>query len=187
MPRLDAIRAVRDAADDAALIATTGMIGRELFTLGHRPNQLYVVGSMGCAAGLGLGVHQGDERKHRVVVIDGDGAALMKLGTMATIGHYGPARFVHVVVDNEAHDSTGGQATVSPTTDFGAVAAACGYRHVRRVDDAAAVEAAVRDLSALDGPNLVHVKVQPGSAPNLGRPTLRPDQVKDQFMDWLSR
>ncbi len=187
MPRLEAIRAVRDAADGAALIATTGMIGRELFSLGHRPNQLYVVGSMGCAAGLALGVLLGGNGKHRVVVIDGDGAALMKLGTMATIGHYAPARFVHVVVDNEAHDSTGGQATVSPTTDFAAVAAACSYRHVRRVDDLAALEGAVRDLSALDGPNLIHVKVQPGSAPNLGRPTLRPDQVKDQFMGWLSR
>ncbi len=92
MPRLDAIRIVHDAVgDDTALLGTTGKIGRELYTLGHRPNQLYVVGSMGCASGIALGVHLGADGRRPVVVLDGDGAALMKMGTLATIGYGGSA------------------------------------------------------------------------------------------------
>ena len=93
MPRIDAIRIVRDVVgENAALLGTTGKIGRELYTLGHRPNQLYVVGSMGCASGVALGVHLGSEGRRRVVVLDGDGAALMKMGTLATIGASRPAQ-----------------------------------------------------------------------------------------------
>ena len=188
MARLDAIRIVREAAgEDTALLGTTGRIGRELFTLGHRPNQLYVVGSMGCASGIALGVHLGAEGRRPVVVLDGDGAALMKMGTLATIGTAAPRRFVHVIVDNEAHESTGGQATVSGGIDFATIAAGCGYRNVWRADTPEALEAAVADAIACEGPNLVHVKVAIGSAADLGRPALTPVEVKQQFMAWFAR
>ncbi len=186
MPRIEAIRIVRDTAGDgAALIGTTGKIGRELYTLGHRPNQFYVVGAMGTASGIGLGMHLGGRGSRNVVVLDGDGAALMKLGTLATIGYSQPARFLHVIIDNEAHESTGGQATVSSGIDFATIAAGCGYRNIWRVDTADALEAAVTEGMNTTGPNLVHVKVALGSAPELGRPAHAPAEVREQFMSWF--
>jgi phosphonopyruvate decarboxylase len=188
MPRLEAIRIVRDAlGDEVALLGTTGKIGRELYTLGHRPNQLYVVGSMGCASGMALGVHLGADGRRPVAVLDGDGAALMKMGTLATIGTAAPRRFVHVIIDNEAHESTGGQATVSGGIDFATIAAGCGYRNVWRADTPQALEAAVAEAVDREGPNLVHVKVAIGSSDDLGRPGLAPVDVKEQFMTWFAR
>ncbi len=187
MSRIEAIEVVRDAAGgDAAIIGTTGKIGRELYSIGDRSNQLYVVGSMGCASGIGLGVHLGSGRRQPVVVLDGDGAALMKMGTLATIGYYAPSRFVHVIIDNEAHESTGGQATVSSGIDFATVAAGCGYRNTWRVDSPEALAQAVDEAGRLEGPNLVHVKVAVGSAADLGRPGLPPTTVKERFMAWLA-
>ena len=113
------------AAGAAAVVATTGKAGRELFTIADRPQHIYQVGSMGCASAMGLGVALNTQRP--VVVLDGDGAALMKMGVLATIGAQAPANLVHVVLDNGVHDSTGGQATVSPIVDFADVALACGY------------------------------------------------------------
>src|SRR5262249_35869177 len=109
----------------AAVIATTGKCGRELFTLADRPQHLYQVGSMGGASGMGVGVALNVSRP--VVVLDGDAAALMKLGSFATIGAYAPAGLIHIVLDNGVHDSTGGQPTV--LVGFAGGALACGYRH----------------------------------------------------------
>lgn len=187
MPRIEAINILRDAfGSDTALLGTTGKIGRELYSLGHRSNQLYVVGSMGCASGVALGVHLGSSGRRKVVVLDGDGAALMKMGTLATIGTAAPRNFVHVIIDNEAHESTGGQATVSGGIDFGMIAAGCGYRSIWRADTPDALVDAARDVAQSEGPALIHVKVAIGSPPDLGRPGLTPVQVKDEFMSWFA-
>ena len=119
-------------SDDAGVIASTGKSGRELFTLADREQHLYQVGSMGCAAGMGLGVALNNSRP--VVVLDGDGAALMKMGTIATVGAYAPRNLVHVVLDNGVHDSTGGQSTVSANVEFADIAAACGYASAAKCD-----------------------------------------------------
>ena len=118
-------RLVQAGAGDAAIVATTGKCGRELFTLGDRAQQIYLVGSMGCASAVGLGLALNVDRP--VIVLDGDGAALMKMGNTATIGAYAPRNLVHIVLDNGVHDFTGGQGTVSPGVDFAGVAQACGY------------------------------------------------------------
>jgi len=185
MTRTEAIQLVREEiSDEDAVVASTGKIGRELFTIGDRENQLYVVGSMGCASGLGFGI-QYLKPKQRVIVLDGDGAALMKMGTLATIGHYQPSKFIHIILDNEAHDSTGGQYTVSSSVDFCTVAAACGYQQCYRADKKPDVISAVNSSKSLPGPSLIHVKVAPGSDPQLGRPTVQPVQVKERFMRFL--
>ena len=169
---------------DEALIATTGMTGRELFTIADRENQLYVVGGMGTASGIGFGLaHAMPDQP--TIVLDGDGAALMKLGALATIGHYAPGNLLHIVIDNERHDSTGGQATVASTTNFAAVAAACNYRHAVATDDPAALPAIIRELRAATGPSLLHLKIRPGNPAEIGRPTVTPAQVKERFMDFL--
>jgi len=168
----------------AAVVATTGKCGRELFTLADRPQHLYQVGSMGGASGMALGVALNAPRP--VVVLDGDGAALMKLGSFATIGAYAPPNLIHVVLDNGVHDSTGGQPTVSGTVDFAGVAIACGYRYAASCGTldgfAAAYQAAVRAPK----PALIHARIAPGSMAKLGRPTITPDNVARRFKTFLA-
>lgn len=186
MSRIKSIKIIRETfGDDDAIIATTGKIGRELFTLGDTKNQLYVVGSMGCAAGISFGI-QHVKPNQRVVVLDGDGAVLMKMGTLATIGNNKPARFIHIILDNEAYESTGGQRSVSPTVDFCHIAAACGYNKCYRADTKHDLIHAIYAIKETAGPSLIHVKVSSCSDSSLGRPTLKPFQVKKRFMTFLA-
>ncbi|PZP39658.1 MAG: phosphonopyruvate decarboxylase [Azospirillum brasilense] len=171
--------------EDAAVVATTGKCGRELFTLADREQHLYQVGSMGGASGMGLGIALNSPRP--VVVLDGDGAALMKLGSLATIGAYAPERLVHVILDNGVHDSTGGQATVSASVDFAAVALACGYRFAASCASLDGFEAAFRQALATGGPALIHARIAPGSMAKLGRPTVKPPEVARRFRAFLAR
>lgn len=170
--------------DVTAVIATTGKCGRELFTLADRDQHLYQVGSMGGASGMGLGVALNTSK--RVVVLDGDGAALMKLGTLATIGAQAPANLIHILLDNGVHDSTGGQATVSASVDFAAVALACGYGYAASCDDLAGFERAWREAGAARRPAMIHLRIAPGSMARLGRPTIKPDAVARRFKGFLA-
>lgn len=170
--------------EGAAVVASTGKCGRELFTLADRAQHLYQVGSMGCASGMGLGIAVNVARA--VVVLDGDGAALMKMGTLATIGAQGPDNLIHIILDNGVHDSTGGQATVSASVDFAAVALACGYRRVALTDCLAGFTDAFAAAAETTGPHLIHVRIEPGSIGNLGRPTISPPEVARRFKHFLS-
>ena len=161
------------------MVATTGKCGRELFTLADREQHLYQVGSMGCATGMGLGVALNSPK--RVCVLDGDGAALMKLGAFATIGAYAPGNLLHLVLDNGVHDSTGGQATVSASVDFAAVALACGYSYAASCDDLGGFEQAWRAAETAGGPALIHLRIAPGSMETLGRPPVSPAEVAQRF------
>jgi phosphonopyruvate decarboxylase len=177
-------RFAASAPADAAVVASTGFCGRELFNIADRANHLYQVGSMGCASGMGLGVALNTKRP--VVVLDGDGAMLMKLGALATIGAVAPDNLVHVVLDNGAHESTGGQATVSPNVDFARVAIGCGYRRAIRCDTEAGFERALAEASGVRGPVLVHVRIRPGTIDALPRPTVKPPEVAARFKDFLA-
>jgi len=170
--------------DTTAVIATTGKCGRELFTLADRPQHLYQVGSMGGASAMGLGVALNTDKT--VTVLDGDGALLMKMGNLATIGAYAPSNLVHIVLDNGVHDSTGGQATVSASVDFAAVAIACGYRYAARCRTIEGFDRALRDALVNTKPALLHVHIAPGSLQKLGRPTIGPAQVARRFKGFLA-
>ena len=169
---------------DLPVIATTGKTGRELFTMADREQFLYQVGSMGGASPMALGVALVTRRP--VLVLDGDGAALMKLGSLATIGAYQPPGLVHVLLDNGVHDSTGGQATVSPGVDFSAVALACGYRAAFQCDDAHGFSQALAQALTTAGPVMIHVRITPGSMAKLGRPTIAPHDVARRFRSFLA-
>ena len=185
LTRTEALQVILQALQgDEAIIATTGKTGRELFTVADRPNHLYVVGGMGTASAIGFGVAHSLPRQP-VVVVDGDGAALMKMGSLATIGFYQPENLLHIVLDNEVHDSTGGQQTASPTVRFAEVAAAANYRYGFAIDAGEQVDQAVRELRARQGPSLLHVKIRPGSPEKLGRPTVKPHEVKERFAAFL--
>ncbi len=182
--RFAVLRKIRELAPaQTAVIATTGKCGRELFTLGDRAQHLYQVGSMGCAGAMGLGVALNVSRP--VIVLDGDGAALMKLGAFATIGAQGPENLIHVLLDNGVHDSTGGQATVSANVDFSRVAIACGYRRAFLCDSLAGLAVAVSEAVAGAGPAMIHVRIAPGSIEKLGRPTISPPEVARRFREFL--
>ncbi len=173
--RRDMLTAIQAATGERdILIATTGYTGRELFALGDRANQLYMVGSMGCAISLALGLAIA-RPSHRVIAIDGDGAALMRLGAMTTAGFEKPPNLLHVLLDNGLHESTGGQATVSPGVDFCALAAAAGYPSVAATADPAALGAMIAKRDA--GLAFIHAPIQPGVSAGLPRPTMTPAAV----------
>jgi phosphonopyruvate decarboxylase len=185
MIRTEALAAVLESLNgDEAIIATTGKTGRELFTLADRPNHLYVVGGMGTASAIGFGLAHALPSQP-VVVIDGDGAALMKLGSLATIGFYQPANLLHVILDNESHDSTGGQRTVSSVVRFSELATTANYKRAAAADAPDDVRALIKEFRSEQGPSLLHVKIRPGSPKNLGRPTVKPHEVKERFMNFL--
>ena len=124
--RKDALEIIQNNSKEMdLLIATTGYTGRELYSIGDKPNQFYTVGSMGCASSLALGVAI-SSKKNRVITLDGDGALLMRMGALATIGYYRPKNFLHILINNELHESTGGQSTVSHSIDFCNIAISCG-------------------------------------------------------------
>ena len=121
--------------------------------------------------------------QRRILVLDGDGALLMRMGALATIGNTAPDNLVHILLDNGAHDSTGSQSTVAPGLDLAAVAQACGYPHVARVDSLAELETHLQR-----GPRqltFLHLCTAPRSRRKLPRPTVTPAQVAERFRNWL--
>jgi phosphonopyruvate decarboxylase len=104
---------------------------------------------------------------------------------LATIGFYQPSNLLHIILDNEAHDSTGGQQTASGIVRFAAIAAAANYRSAFAVDRTEDVREAVRLLRYRPGPSLLHVKIRSGSPAKLGRPTVAPHEVKERFSQFL--
>ena len=181
--RNDALQRVLELADPATtvVIATTGYTGRELYALCDRPNHLYMVGSMGCAPSLALGLALA-RPDLRVLVVDGDGALLMRMGNLCTLGTYGTPNLIHLLLDNGAHDSTGGQATVSPNVDFAAVAAACGYGYACRGGDPALIGELLKERKGLSGPRFGHLRIRPGTIENLLRPKIAPPEIARRLM-----
>ncbi len=169
--------------DRTVLIATTGFTGRELFAIQDRPNQIYMVGSMGCASSLGLGLALA-RPDLKVIIIEGDGAALMRMGNLATIGTYAGNNLVHLVLDNEAHDSTGAQATVSANVRFADIAAACGYAASYDGDNPELVNELL-SLENIDGPRFGHLKISTGTLKDLPRPNVSPEQVLRRLMQHI--
>jgi phosphonopyruvate decarboxylase len=189
--RHDALKRViaHTPIESTVVLASTGFCGRELYALDDRPNQLYMVGSMGCVSLLALGLALA-RPDLQVVALDGDGAALMRMSAFATLGAYGPANLVHVLLDNGAHDSTGGQATVSRNVSFAGVAAACGYASAVEGDDIEIIDEVLaslppsslsRDAAALEGPHFARLTIKRGTPDDLPRPTVTPVDVKTRL------
>ena len=180
--RQEALREVVAASPVASsvVLASTGFCGRELYAIDDRPNQLYMVGSMGCVVPLALGLALA-RPDLRVIALDGDGAALMRLGAFATVGAYGPPNLYHLLLDNGAHDSTGGQATVSAHVSFAQVAAACGYAASLETDEVGRMAAWLK-APPLDGPRFARLLTRTGTPGTLPRPSITPAEVKTRLM-----
>lgn len=189
--RESAMKIVVDALpEDAAVVSTTGKLSRELFeyreasATGHARDFL-TVGSMGHASSIALAIALAHlERK--IVCFDGDGAYLMHSGILANIGALAPANFVHVLFNNGAHESVGGQPTLGLEADAPAMAVAAGYRSAVSVEREEEILRAVSEALASEGPSLIEIKVRIESRENLGRPTTTPLENKEQFMKFLN-
>ena len=179
--REQALTQVLACTTDAAtvVLASTGFCGRELFALQDRPSHFYMVGSMGCVSAIALGLAL-SRPDLRVVALDGDGAALMRMGTFATIGAYAPPNLWHLLLDNAVHDSTGGQSTVSRRLSFAGIAAACGYASALQTAELGKI-AAWLEAGPLTGPRFACLLTRPGSPADLPRPTLGPVAVKERL------
>lgn len=194
LAREEAIQIVVDKLrDEDIVVSTTGMISRELFEYREAKGQdhahdFLTVGSMGHASQIALGIAL-QKPDRRVIVFDGDGALLMHMGGLAIIGDYNPKNLVHIVFNNGAHDSVGGQPTVGQKIDVEAIAKAVGYKEVVCVDSQSALINAMNHVNnaAIGGVSLINVNVRKGNRKDLGRPTTTPQQNKEALMKELQK
>ena len=191
MSREEAIHTVAAALGEKdCIVSTTGMISRELFEYRAAMNQgherdFLTVGSMGHASQIALGIALAQPDR-RVWCFDGDGAAIMHMGNMAIVANKAPKNYVHVVFNNGAHDSVGGQPTVGLKIDLPAVAKAVGYKATYSVDGKAELESILAKVNSFESPVLLEIKVKKGNRKDLGRPTTTPIQNKEALMKFLS-
>ena len=173
------------------IVSTTGMISRELFEYrtaqgqGHERDFL-TVGSMGHASQIALVIAL-EKTDRRVCCFDGDGAALMHLGSVAIIADKAPENFVHVIFNNGAHDSVGGQPTVGLKVNLAGIAKAAGYKDAVSVTTADDLGSALKALKTMRGPVLLEVRVHRGNRKDLGRPTTTPIQNRDALMEFMGQ
>ena len=180
---------LRAAAPADCFVSTTGKLSREVFELREKLGQdhrrdFLTVGSMGHASMIALGVAE-SKPDRRVWCLDGDGAVMMHLGSLALIGRRAPKNLVHVVVNNGAHETVGGMPVCSGALNITALAEAAGYRRVLKAGTAESLRQALEDAASAEGPVLLEVRCACGARKDLGRPTTTPVQNRDAFMDFL--
>ena len=189
MVREEIIRHIVKVSGEDPIVSTTGKASRELFEIreangqGHQYDFL-TVGSMGHSSSIALGVAL-NKPDQRIWCVDGDGAVLMHMGSMAVIGANKPKNLVHVVINNSAHETVGGMPTVAGQIDLVAIAKACGYPNAVCVDSFKALD---RELEKAKGQNelsLIEVKCSIGAREDLGRPTTTALENKKHFMEFL--
>lgn len=190
LSREEAIKViVRQLAGHDIVVSTTGKISRELFEyreeLGQGHNRDFLtIGSMGHSSQIAAAIALSNPGRE-VYCIDGDGALIMHTGGLATIGLKGPKNFKHIVLNNGAHDSVGGQPTAGFNINIPAIAMACNYKAAFHTDKRTELEEKMQLLKSVEGPALLEVKVAKGARNNLGRPTISPIENKKAFMRFL--
>ncbi len=192
MSREEAIQTVAASLGEKdCIVSTTGMISRELFEYreangqGHERDFL-TVGSMGHASQIALGIAM-EKTDRKVWCFDGDGAAIMHMGSMAIVASKAPDNYIHVVFNNGAHDSVGGQPTVGLKIDLPSVAKAVGYSHAFSVDKKEGLGDVLDTVKNINGPVFLEIKVKKGNRKDLGRPTKTPIQNKEGLMNFLEQ
>jgi phosphonopyruvate decarboxylase len=192
LSREDAIKIIASSLDNEDIVvSTTGMISRELFEYRESANDghgrdFLTVGSMGHASQIALGIAL-HKPNRRVFCFDGDGAAIMHLGSMAITASLEPFNYYHIVFNNGAHDSVGGQPTVGLKIDLPSVAKSLGYKTCLSVDNMEKLTEVLPSLAQCPCPLLLEIKVKKGNRKDLGRPTTTPIENKIAFMDNLNK
>ncbi len=175
----------RTPPERSLVISSTGYTSRELYALADRPNHLYMVGSMGCTAALAVGVSIVCPEVE-LVILEGDGSALMRLENLAMVGAYAGVRFAHLVLDNGTHESTGGQPTLSEVLDFAEVAAACGYATTTSGCELDLIDHLLSSWATC-GPRLAALRTRPGTTSPLPRPAIQPWEVAERFSKQIEK
>ena len=189
MIREEIIRHVLQASGEDPIISTTGKASREVFEIreangqGHQYDFL-TVGSMGHSSSIALGVAL-NKPNRRIWCIDGDGAVLMHMGSMAILGANKPENLIHIVINNGAHETVGGMPTVAAGLDFTAIARACGYPNAVRVDTFEALDREMEIAKQRNAMSLIEVACSIGARADLGRPTTTALENKENFMRYL--
>lgn len=186
MKGIEALKEIISLLDDQPVVHANGFICRESFAIKDREANFYMIGSMGLASSIGLGVALSRPDK-KVIVLDGDGNVLMSMGALAMIAASAPKNLVHVVLDNEVYESTGSQPTLSATVQLEEVARASGYSQAMKVTRKEDLKSAFSNLLSSDGPSFLLVKVAPCFDPATGRVTHTPEEIKERFMRAVSR
>ncbi len=176
----DAIAGLLSAVKDEYVVCANGFISRDSFNAKDRPRNFYMLGSMGQASSIGLGLAVADPRK-KVVVLDGDGNLLMNFGILAMIARISPGNLIHIVLDNECYDSTGGQPTISSSTDLAEAARGCGIKNVIKAGGTDDIQAAFRECLAKKGPVFLLIKVGRDPAGKVPRVDIAPTQIAERF------
>jgi len=174
---------------ESLVVATTGKISRELYELRKARSEPLVkdflaVGSMGHVSQIALGLALGQPGRE-VYCLDGDGSAIMHMGSLAICGQSGARNLKHIILNNGCHESVGGQPTVGFGIDFCTIAAACGYAVVGRASNHESLRDGLARLRSVSGPAFLEVRVKPGSRPDLGRPKETPLENKTIFMEFM--
>ncbi|MFJ5767808.1 phosphonopyruvate decarboxylase [Lysinibacillus sp. NPDC093210] len=183
--RLEVLTELHNIIDKkTVLLATTGVTGRELFEIGDLENQFYMVGSMGCISSVGLGLALA-KPDIKIIVIDGDGSLLMRMGSLTTNGSYAPKNLYHLLLDNGLHESTGGQKTVSSIVDFVKIAEGANYDQVDQLNSLKDLNDSIHGWNRNMKLTFGYFKTTKGIKENLGRPTISPVEVKNRFMTYL--
>ena len=174
---------------DAIIIATTGKLSRELFELREKRGEEHckdflTVGSMGYASQIAFGLAKAQPNR-RIYCLDGDGAALMHMGGMATIGQHKQSNLTHIIFNNGVHESVGGQTTAGFDVSFCSVAKSVGYASSTQVEDRTSVIKALKDSDTKSGPHLIEIRIAAGSRNDLGRPSIQPAENKKTLKQFL--
>lgn len=185
LSREQALELILDLASPQDLfISTTGKTSRELFELrakrGEQQQDFLTVGCMGHTSSIALGAALGRPER-RVVCLDGDGSLIMHLGSMPVAGNLGADNLVHVLLNNQAHESVGGQPTVAGEMDFAAIGRACGYKAHHLARGLESLEQAWKAVDRTQGPQLLEIRLRPGARQDLGRPSSSPQENKKAF------
>ena len=192
LKREDAIKIILDNLEDNDLIiSTTGKASREVFEYRENNNQSHqndflTVGSMGHCSQIAMGIALKHPDK-QVYVLDGDGAVIMQMGSLTITGTNAPENFKHIIINNGAHDSVGGQQTAGFQVDFPAIAKACGYEITLCAETPEEIKEGVFKLKQSKGPSLLEIRADKGARKDLGRPTTTPLQNKKSLMQFLNK
>ncbi len=185
--RLDYLEKLSEVSQkDDILLGATGFSGRELYQTSDIAGKFYMMGSMGCLASIGLGIAKSFPDR-RIFVLDGDGALLMKMGTLSTVGFYKPENFVHICFDNQVYESTGGQKTTSSKCNFPKIAKECGYNESLTINNPDEFKKYLLKFSKTSGPVFLHIPIKQGTIKDLKRPNITPVEMKLKFMDSLKK
>ena len=185
MNRLEAIRIVIDSlSGDELLVHANGAISRESFFCKNRKENFYLLGSMGLASSVGLGLALNLPDK-KIIVLDGDGNILMGFGNLALIGAFKPKNLIHLVFDNQVYGTTGNQPTISKYIPFSEVAQASGYRTSYFIDDEDSLRKIFSEILHKSGPHFLHIKVSPEITQQCPRIPYSAREMKERFISSL--